>query len=154
MTLWLDERYPRALAALQSLLETELHKTFDNAVWFSNNHTATPLRQADLNNIASVLADRRFDQCPRLHNELLNRQKPSGSATAAQNSLLRRMVLNEGELRLGIDGFPAEGGLFASILEASKLYRQNHEVWQFMPPERNSDPCRLTSCMGGRTQLH
>ena len=132
------------LTALQSLLETELLKTFNNAVWFGKNDTAKHLRQADLNNIASELADRRFDQCPRLHNELLNRQKPSGSATAAQNNLLRRMVLNEGEPRLGITGFPAEGGLFASILESSGLYMQNHNKWQFMPPERDSDPCRLT----------
>ena len=133
------------LAALQSLLETELLKTFDNAVWFGKNDTVKHLRQADLNNIASELADRRFDQCPRLHNELLNRHKPSGSATAAQNNLLRRMVLSEGKPRLGIDGFPAEGGLFASILELSGLYRQNHKGWQFMPPEKDSDPYRLTS---------
>ena len=111
------------LAALQSLLETELHKSFDNAKWFGKSRTAQPLKQAELNNIASELADSRFNQCPRLHNELLNRQKPSGSAVAAQNILLRRMVLNKGEDRLGIRKFPAEAGLFVSILDASGLYR-------------------------------
>ena len=131
------------LADVQSLLEIELHKTLDNALWFDKNHTAKHLRQADLNNTASKLANLRFDQCPRLHNELLNRQKPSGSAIAAQNILLRQMVLKEGELRLGIAGFPAEGGLFASILEWSKLYRQNDKGWQFVSPEKDSDPCRL-----------
>ena len=132
------------LAALQSLLETELHKSFDNAVWFGMRHAAKHLRQADLNNIASQLADTRFNQCPRLHNELLNRQKPSGSAVAAQNILLRRMVLNKGEDRLGIKKFPAEAGLFVSILEASGLYRQDHGKWQFMPPDENSDTCNLS----------
>ena len=34
------------------------------------------------------------------------------------------MVLNEGEPRLGIKGFPAEGGLFVSVLESSGLYAQ------------------------------
>ena len=132
------------VAALQSMLEIELHKSFDNAVWFGKTNTAQRWRQVDLNTIASKLADSRFHQCPRLHNELLNRQRPSGSATAAQNILLNRMVLNEGEPRLGIDGFPAEGGLFASILETSQLYRLNHGEWQFMPPERGPDPCQLT----------
>ena len=132
------------LAALQTLIETELHKTFDNAVWFGKSHTAQRLRQADLNNIASELADHRFNQCPRLHNELLNRQKPSGSAVAAQNSLLRRMVSNKREPRLGITKFPAEAGLFASILEASGLYRQYNDQWHFMAPDENSDPCRLS----------
>ena len=131
------------LAALQSLLETELHKSFDNAKWFGKTRTAQPLRQAELNNIASELADSRFNQCPRLHNELLNRQKPSGSAVAAQNILLRRMVLNKGEDRLGIRKFPAEAGLFVSILNASGLYRQHNDQWQFLPPDENSDSCCL-----------
>ena len=131
------------MASLQSLLETELHKSFDNASWFGKKYSARRLRQTELNNLASELADNRFSECPRLHNELLNRRKPSGSAIAAQNALLRAMVLKEGEPKLGISGFPAEGGLFASILEASGLYRQDHEKWQFIPPEREADPCRL-----------
>ena len=131
------------LAALQSLLETELHKSFDNAKWFGKLHTAQPLRQAELNYISSELADSRFNQCPRLHNELLNRQKPSGSAVAAQNILLRRMVLNKGQDRLGIQKFPAEAGLFVSILNASGLYRQHNDQWQFLPPDESLDTCFL-----------
>lgn len=122
------------LAALQSLVETELHKAFDTALWFQKNHQPKRHRLAELNSIASDLADSRFAECPRLHNELLNRQKPSGNAIAAQNLLLRNMVLKEGEPRLGIDGFPAEGGLFASILESTGLYRQKGQDWRFVPP--------------------
>ena len=141
------------LAALQSLLETELHKSFDNAQWFGKSRTAQHLRQAELNNIASELADSRFNQCPRLHNELLNRQKPSGSAVAAQNILLRRMVLNKGEHRLGIRKFPAEAGLFVSILEASGLYRKYDGQWLFLPPSENSDPCHLIPMWEAATRL-
>ena len=141
------------LAALQSLIETELHKSFDNAVWFGKTHPAKRLRQAELNNLASELADSRFNQCPRLHNELLNRQKPSGSAVAAQNILLRRMVLNKGEDRLGIQKFPAEAGLFVSILDASGLYRRDNDQWQFLPPDENSDPCHLIPMWEAATAL-
>ena len=132
------------LAALQALLETELHKAFDNALWFRKNHQPQRLRLAHLNSIASELANRRFEQSPCLFNELLNRQKPSSNAIAAQNSLLRRMVLNECEYRLGIDGFPAEGGLFASILEATGLHIHDNKGWRFISPvQRSADPCRL-----------
>ena len=131
------------LAALQSLLETELYKSFDNAEWFGDGHSAKHLRQAELNNIASELADKRFNQSSRVHNELLNRQKPSGSAVAAQNILLRRMTSHEGEPRLGITKFPAEAGLFVSILEKSELYRQEQGRWHFASPDKNSDPCNL-----------
>lgn len=138
------EVYAR-LAALQALLEAELHKAFNNALWFRKQHKPKHLRQADLNDSASKLADLRFDQSPCLHNELLNRQRPSNNAIAAQNILLRRMVLNEGEPRLGIDGFPAEGGLFASILEATGLYAQQGKNWRFISPTASeADPCRLT----------
>ena len=132
------------LAALQALLETELNKTVDNALWFRKNHKPKRLKQADLNGISSELADRRFEQSPCLNNELLNRQRPSSNAIAAQNTLMRRMVLNEGEPRLGIDGFPAEGGLFDSVLEATGLYRQQGKHWRFISPGTNgTDPCRL-----------
>ena len=132
------------LAALQALLESELYKSFDTALWFRKNHKPRRLRQADLNGIASELADRRFADSPRLYNELLNRQKPSSNAIAAQNTLLRRMVMNEGEPRLGIEGFPAEGGLFDSVLKATGLYVQQGKSWRFKPPVRSgADPCRL-----------
>ena len=131
-------------ATLQALVETELQKAFNNALWFRKNHPPKRLRQADLNRIASELADRRFEQSPCLYNELLNRQKPSSSAIAAQNNLLRRMVLNEGKPRLGIKGFPAEGGLFASILEYTGLYVQKRKGWAFVSPgTRDADPCHL-----------
>lgn len=127
------------LATLQALLETELHRAFDNALWFRKHHQPKRLRQADLNSIASELAYDRFVESPCLHNELLNRQKPSSSAIAAQNNLLRRMVLNEGEPRLGIDGFPAEGGLFVSILEATGLYAKRGKSWRFVSPITNPE---------------
>ena len=132
------------LAELQAWLETELFKAFDNARWFRKNHQPKRLRQADLNGIASELAARRFPESPRLHNELLNRRKPSSNAIAAQNNLLRRMVLNEGEHRLGIDAFPAEGGLFVSMLEATGLYSQQGKTWRFVSPATSDiDPCHL-----------
>ena len=113
-------------------------------LWFRKYHQPKRLRQADLNSIASELADRRFVESPCLHNELLNRQKPSSNAIAAQNNLLRHMVLNEGEPRLGIEGFPAERGLFASILEATGLYAQRGNSWRFASPiTGGNDPCRL-----------
>ena len=131
------------LAALQALLETELHKAFNNALWFRKHYEKKRLHQADLNGIASEIADRRFPECPRLHNELLNRQQPSGSAIMAQNKLLHRMVVNKGVARLGIDGFPAEGGLFASILEKTGLYIRQGKTFQFVSPTEGDDPCHL-----------
>lgn len=122
------------LAILQAQLETALHRAFDHAHWFQKHYSPKPLMLDELNSLASDLADARHPQTPRLHNELLNRIKPSSSAIAAQNMLLRRMVENEGDARLGIEGFPAEGGLFASVLEATGLYANTAKGWQFVVP--------------------
>lgn len=133
-------------ADLQAQIESELYKAFDRAEWFRKHHKPKLYRQSDLNSLASELADRHFDQCPRLHNELMNRQKPSGSAIAGQNILLRYMVQKEGETRLGIKGYPAEGGLFASILESTGLYSKTDDgEWRFSSPSGDDkSTCRLS----------
>ena len=54
------------------------------------------------------------------------------------------MVLNEAELRLGIRGFPAEGGLYASLIEATGLYSETASGWQFVDPTAKvNDPHNL-----------
>jgi len=125
-------------------LESELQKAFDNAEWYCKGHEPKRLYQAELNSLASDLADQRFDRSPIIFNELLNRIKPSSNAVAAQNFLLRRMVMNEGEPRLGIEGFPAEGGLFASLLEANGLYATDGGELAFRePPKGKNDKSNL-----------
>ena len=131
------------IAELKSLLETELYKSFDDAVWFSSTFEPQRFRQSELNNVASKLADKRFNKSPQIHNELLNRHKPSGSAVAAQNNLLRHMIFDEGEPRLRINKFPAEAGLFISILEKSRLYRKKGGKWRFSSPSYYKDNCNL-----------
>jgi len=123
------------IAMLQAQLGAELQRTFDTATWYLRDQREKQLAQSALSTLASALSDKRFPDCPHISNELLNRMKPSSSAIAAQNSLLKKMVQNEGAARLGIDGFPAEGGLYASILEQSNLYQRTDGIWKFSSPE-------------------
>ena len=125
-------------ATLQGQLEEEIRRAFDNATWYQKNRKPQQWFHAELNNVASELAGRRFQQSPRLNNELLNRVKPSGNAVAAQNALLRAMVSQEGVARLGIDGFPAEGGLYASLLETTGLHVRQDGTWCFCEPLKNN----------------
>ena len=128
---------------IQGRIESDLAMALDGAKWQRQGVRPQQLGQADVNSLASDIADSRFNKSPRLQNELLNRIKPSSNAVAAQNALLRRMVLHEGQERLGIKGFPAEGGLFASLLESTWLYRQTLEGWRFVDPTADNDPCNL-----------
>ena len=134
---------------LLGFVESELAKAFDSALWHGRDNEAKRFARGELNGLASDLADRRFPKSPRILNELLNRSKPSSNAVAARNVLLRRMALHEGEERVGIKGYPAEGGLFESLLGATRLYRNTSDGWRFAAPESTEeshdecDPCGL-----------
>ena len=123
---------------LQGRIEAELSQVFSGARWHRQGYPVVQLDHAQLNSLASDLASERFYLAPYLHNELLNRTKPSSNAVAARNVLLHRMVLNEGQERLGIDGFPAEGSLFTSLIEGTGLYASSDDGWRFVRPPAQS----------------
>ena len=131
------------IAALRERIENDVARAFETATWYHDGTKIAPLTRAALNGFASTLADRRYCSAPRLRNELLARTRPSSNAIAARNILLRRMVSHETEERLGIEGFPAEGGLYVSLLEKTKLHRATAEGWGFRAPEPNDDPYGL-----------
>ena len=132
------------IGAIRERLESDLARAYDSATWNRKGARVSRQTRSELNHLASVLADERFSEAPILRNELLGRTKPSSNAVAARNALLRRMVLHGDEGALGIDGFPAEGGLYFSLLEAARLHHETPEGWRFVSPnEREGDPCRL-----------
>jgi hypothetical protein len=132
------------LSEAQDQLELLLGKILDNASWYRHGSPEKSYSSAGLSSLASKVADKVFGSAPKIANELLNRVKPSSSARSGLNALLHRMVLNEGEPRLGIDGFPAEGGLFASVLDATGLYKKTKQGWKYVVPGANGeDPANL-----------
>ena len=141
------------IASLQSYTASEIERAFDAATWYAKGKLPQKLAPVGINGLASDLADARFCSAPRINNELLNRVKPSSNAVAARNVLLRRMVQHEGEKRLGIVGYPAEGGLFDSVLEASGLHRWSNKQWRFMDPRISKDPCDLRAAWQAATDL-
>ena len=138
---------------LQDRIAEELRQALRSAVWYGRGLEPRQRSPASLNALASEMADDWYDQSPRLKNELLNRIRPSSNAIAAQNALLRRMALNEGEERLGIKGFPAEGGLFASLLEDTGIYRNTLGGWKFVTPGLERDDYNLLPIWEAATQL-
>ena len=140
------------IAELQGILESELRKSFKAAIWFRKHNSERTYSLSELNKVVSDLADARFNKCPNIHNELLNRNKPSGSAVGARNALLRRMVLNVGEPRLGINGYPAEGGLFDSLIDKPGLYVKKAGEHKFVIPSKR-DPCNLLPMWIAATKL-
>lgn len=132
------------LSEAQEVLLNLIQEALREATWHRKGERPRLLSQASLNGLASDLCEARYHCSPILKNELLNRHRPSSSAIAAQNALLRAMVLNEGESRLGLEGFSAEAGLFISLLERTHLYGDWGEESGYAKLESwTTDPCGL-----------
>lgn len=86
--------------------------------------------------IASNLADAIYTNAPHLWSELVNRDRLSSNSVKARRDLLYRMLDHENEPSLGISGYPAERGLYETLLRSTGLHRQDADgVWRFLPPD-------------------
>ncbi len=74
--------------------------------------------------IASMLADAGFAKAPILKSELLQRDKPSSSAMAALRDLAHAMVGGLEYKQLGMKQYPAELGLYLTVLKPFGLHRE------------------------------
>lgn len=136
-----------AMARCSAELEDRLRASLDATDWRVPALDGAELPSsvtgaARLASIASEIADNLYPESPRIANELLNRTKPSSNAVAAMRMLMHAMVARATEPRLGIKGFPAEGGLYTSILQASGLHGGDEAGVRFSAPS-GRDPSHL-----------
>ncbi len=121
------------LSDVRARLEEQLRAAVANAKWVANDQEI--VSGARLSSTASDLADKVYKRAPRLWSELVNRDNPSSNSVKARRDLMHRMLTHEGEAKLGIDGFPAERGLYETLLGSTGLHALDAEgVWRFMPP--------------------
>lgn len=105
------------LNSARSLLRDVLDQTVERATWHLPGGGIAEGSSVALSRLASDICDTIYFKAPTIHNELVNRDKPSSNAAAARRNLLHRMVDKSETQSLGIEGYPAEIGLYKSILE-------------------------------------
>jgi hypothetical protein len=130
----------REIAARQSNIIDELHGLLENALgrgdwWLTIDPTKTV--NGTLAIVASALADASFPNSPVLQSELLQRDRPSSNAAAAVRELAHAMVDRASDEFLGISGFPAEMGLYLTILKPAGLHRVVDGEFGFHPPDNS-----------------
>lgn len=125
------------LAATRSDLEDQLQAAVSLSKWHDGSEEVIE-PGAKLSPVASGLADQIYWSCPPVWSELVNRDSVSSNSVKARRDLLHAMINAEGQERLGIEGFPAERGLFDTLLVASDLYRKEGESWRFCHPSEAS----------------
>jgi energy-coupling factor transporter ATP-binding protein EcfA2 len=127
------EVYAR-LSATRADLEDQLQAAVSLAKW--HNGTDQVIEPGSkLSPVASQLAEDIFSASPPVWSELVNRDNISSNSVKARRELLHAMVNAETQEALGFEGFPAERGLYETLLKSTKLHRQDGSgLWRFMQP--------------------
>ena len=126
------------IAAVSALLEEELKASFDQATWYVRGKPHHKMNVPTLARLASRLADDTFPEAPVIRSELVNREKPSSNSQAAVRQLLHAMVGQGTAEYLGIESYPAERGLYSTILEAAGLHGRTKHGLGFRAPNARS----------------
>lgn len=123
------------IATVRTSLEEALRFAFTQARWLGVDQGSE--QRTRLSALASKLADQLYNRAPCLINELVNRDALSSNSVKARRDLLYRMLNNEHEEALGIDGYPAERGLYESLLYSTGLHIFDGQrgAWRFAPPD-------------------
>lgn len=123
------------LGTVRGLLEDELADAFNLSKWYWRGDIEEPSGRHGVAPIASQIAQQVYPSTPRLHNELINREEPSSNSNKARKDLLYRMVSHSTQEDLGYSGYPADAGLYYSVIKTSGLHRYRESVgWAFGEP--------------------
>jgi len=127
------------LASVKANLEEQLQAAVASAQWFDGSEESIEAG-ARLSPTASDLADGLYSSAPLVWSELVNRDNVSSNSVKARRDLLHRMLSHEGTEHLGIEGFPAERGLYETLLRSTGLHREVSEgKWRFVAPDDNDE---------------
>lgn len=122
------------LSDVRAHLQEQLRAAVANAQWVARGQPIST--GTKLSRIASDLADVLFDQAPKVWSELVNRDSPSSNSVKARRDLMHRMINNERAEKLGIEGFPAERGLYETLLSSTGLHGRGADgVWKCKAPD-------------------
>ena len=116
-----DDRFTAAEMAESELLNDLLQKP-EAAVWYHNSIDLNVNSKRGLQEELSAMLEVAYEKAPKLHNELINRDRPSSQAVSARNKLLAAMLSSADLEDLGIEKFPAEKAIYRSLLRQTGLH--------------------------------
>ena len=119
------------IEAIYDIINTKFSDVIQSAEWQLSGESR---KVKSLSKLGSDIADKIYYNAPIIQNELINRNRPSGSANAALKALLYAMIENEVSKNLGFKKFPADRGLYESILKKNNLHQSTGSIHKFQNP--------------------
>lgn len=127
------------IEAVRASLEEELADAFELSKWYIQGEAIDTKGSMALSIIASDIVEKVYDNAPFIFSELINREDPSSNSVKARKDLMNRMVTHAHLPKLGYEGFPADAGLYYTVLNDPGLHRARDDgEWDFGDPNVNT----------------
>jgi hypothetical protein len=129
------------ISSLRGALQEELADAFRSAIWFQRGQKLNDQRSLTISGIASSIAENIFHSTPQIKSELINRDDLSSNIVKARRELMYRMLKEGSTSELGYEGYPADAGLYYTVLRASGLHTNRSRLggWCFGKPPKGDN---------------
>ena len=127
------------LGSLKANLQEELSEAFRTASWFLRGICVNKKKTVTITEMASDIAEDIFDQTPVINSELINRDELSSNIVKARRQLMYKMLQDANLSKLGYEGYPADAGLYYTVLHDSGLHMKRGRPlrWDFGKPKND-----------------
>jgi hypothetical protein len=123
------------LGSLKASLQEELSEAFRTASWHLRGICVNKEKKVTITEMASDIAEEIFDQTPVINSELINRDELSSNIVKARRQLMYKMLQDASLSKLGYEGYPADAGLYYTVLHDSGLHMKRGPLgWAFGKP--------------------
>lgn len=108
--------------AVHQRIENEIAFALEQVTFYYQGQVLSSDMSKDFSSLASDIADNIFSKGLILHNELINRNRPSANVNAAKRKLFIAMVENHAVANLGFVKAPAEMCIYSALLKTTGMH--------------------------------
>jgi len=125
---------------LSAAIRNERHAIYtildepSRSTWYWGSAKYEIINKRALQELLTKVLKENYPKTPHLHNEMINRDRPSTSAMAGRKKLMLAMLEMEDKEDLGIEKFPSEKAIYRSLLQATGIHAKTSQGWKFVAP--------------------
>ena len=128
------------ISSLRNALQDELTDAFRSATWLRQGQKLNGEKNSTVSAIASTVAEKIYHSTPIINSELINRDELSSNIVKARRELMYRMLKDGGISKLGYEGYPADAGLYYTVLNTPSLHMNRGRLgWGFGKPKDDGE---------------
>lgn len=136
----LDEHLISSKDHLNKLFQASFYGSDSTITWYFGGDQKHFRNAKELNLMLSEICQRVYSVTPRLKNELMNRQRVSGTISSAKNKLIQQLLEHEDECEIGFEEnrFPPEKTIYLALLRETGIHRKSENRWKLQTPTDQS----------------